>query len=65
MTYRDYTNLAQKSCQIYSPVIALYEKGIWKGDIMIANIEELEGDGNIGTPRLETQCKGSENANEK
>ena len=35
----DYINSAQKSCQEHS-CYALYAGGIWKGDIMIADIEE-------------------------
>ena len=40
--------------------------GIWKGDVMAADIEELIGaDGRVWTPRQEAQCKGSVNADER
>ena len=35
-TYRDYINWAQKSSQVYSSVMT------WKGDLMVADMEELE-----------------------
>ena len=40
-TYRGYINLVQKSCQVYSLGYALHAEGIWKGDILIADNEEL------------------------
>ena len=41
----------------------LYAEGIWKGYILVADIEELGKDGRIWNPCLETECKGSVNAN--
>ena len=41
-TYRDYINLAQKSCQINSLDVHNTPERIWKGDIPVADIEELE-----------------------
>ena len=32
---------------------------IWKGDTLVANLEELENDGRIGNLLIKTQCKGS------
>ena len=43
---------------------ALYAGGIWKGDIMVADIEDL-GDGRIRTPCPMAQCKGSVNPSKK
>ena len=43
---------------------ALYAEGIWKGDILVADIEVLE---NLDTTKIhapKTQCKGSGNAKE-
>ena len=40
-TCRD-INLVQKSCQVYSSVVYCVREEIWKGDIMVADIEELE-----------------------
>ena len=37
----------------------LYAGQIWKGDIMVADIEECGGDGRIRTPRKKAQSKGS------
>ena len=39
---RDYINLVLKSCQVYSSVMKSMRGGIWKGDILVADIEELE-----------------------
>ena len=41
-TYRDYINLVQKSCQVYSLDLRYTRGGIWKGDILTADIQELE-----------------------
>ena len=43
----------------------LFAAGIWKGDIMVADIEELDEMGRILTPRPKAQCKGSVNAAKK
>ena len=55
-------------CPKVSPGIffgyAWYAGGIWKGDIMIAEIWRIGGDGRIRHPRQKAQCKGSVNANE-
>ena len=40
-TSRDSISSAQKSCQIFLSC-ALYAEGIWKGDIMVADLQELE-----------------------
>ena len=40
-TYLDCISLEQKSCQVYSLDI-LSAGGIWKGDMMVADLEELE-----------------------
>ena len=40
-TYRGYIHLAQKSCQVFLGYV-LYAGRIWKGDILVADIEELE-----------------------
>ena len=36
---------------------ALYAGGIWKGDVLIADLEELEDDGRIGNQLEKTQCE--------
>ena len=36
----------------------LYAGGIWKGDIMVADVEELEQVDASETPRWKAQCKG-------
>ena len=41
---------------------ALHAGRIWKGDSMVADIEELEKGGRIRHPRKKTQCKGCVNA---
>ena len=41
-TNRHYINLAQKSCQVSSLDTCCPWGGIWKGDIMVAEIEELK-----------------------
>ena len=41
-THRDYINLVLKSCRVYSSVMSCMRGGIWKGDIMVADTEELE-----------------------
>ena len=41
-TSRDYINLVRKSCQVFSSIMYCMRGGIWKGDIMVADIEELE-----------------------
>ena len=41
-TSRDCTNSARKSCQVYSLDMRCTREGIWKGDILVADIEELE-----------------------
>ena len=42
-TFRDYINLIQKSCQVNSlDVRCTRWGGFWKGDIMVADIEEME-----------------------
>ena len=43
----------------------LYAGGIWKGDIMIADTEELEEKDAPELPRPKAQCTGSVNANER
>ena len=40
----------------------LYAGGIWKGDILVADIEVLERMDASENPRWETQCKGSVHA---
>ena len=40
----------------------LYAGWIWKGDIFVSAMEELEKDGRIRNPRLETPCKRSDNS---
>ena len=56
-------------CSKVSPGIffgyASYAGGIWKGDIMIADIWRIGGDGRIRHPRQKAQCKGSVNADER
>ena len=43
----------------------LYAGRIWKGDILVADIEELiGGDGRLRNPCKKTQCKGSVKAHE-
>ena len=49
----------------FSSVMYCMRVGIWKGDIMIADVEELEGDGRIRSPRQKARCKVSVNANER
>ena len=45
---------------------ALNAERIWKGQIMVADIDERSGrDGRNRTPRQKDQCKGSVGANEK
>ena len=51
-THRDYINLVQKSCWVYSSVMYCMRGRIWKGDI-------------IRNPRQKAQCKGSVDADEK
>ena len=41
-TYRDCINSVLKSCQVYSLDMRCTRCGIWRGDIMFADIEELE-----------------------
>ena len=41
-TNLDCISSAQKSCQVYSSVMHCMRVSIWKGDIMVADIEELE-----------------------
>ena len=41
-TDRDHTNLFHKSCPVYSLDVHLTQRRIWKGDILVADIEELE-----------------------
>ena len=41
-TYRDCINLVQKSCQVFSSVMFCTREVSGKGDILIADIEELE-----------------------
>ena len=41
-TCQGFTNLARKFCQAYSSDMHLIAGGIWKGDILIADIEGLE-----------------------
>ena len=41
-TNLDCINLVQKACQVYFLCYASYAVRIWKGDIMVADIEELE-----------------------
>ena len=41
-TYRDFIYLVQKSCQVYSLDLCCPRGRIWKGDIMVADIEKLE-----------------------
>ena len=41
-TCRDSISSASKSYQVYSSAHVLYAGGIWKGDTMVADIEELE-----------------------
>ena len=36
---------------------ALYAGGIWTGDVLIADLEELENDGRIGNLIEKTQCE--------
>ena len=43
---------------------ALYAGRIWKGDILVADIEEIGADGRIGNLLKKTQCKRSVNAHE-
>ena len=43
---------------------ALYAEKIWKGDIMIADIEELE-EMDATNPRQKGRCKRSVNADER
>ena len=42
-----------------------YAGRIWKGDIMVADIQKVGGDGRIRTPRPKAQCKGSVNVAKK
>ena len=35
---------------------------IWKGDIMVADIEELENFGRVRNPRSKGKCKSSDDA---
>ena len=41
-TCRDYINLVLKSCQVCSSLVSCMRERIWKGDILVADIEELE-----------------------
>ena len=41
-TCRDHINLVLKSCQVYSSVMLCTREAVWKGDIMVADIETLE-----------------------
>ena len=41
-TCQDYINLVQKSCHVYSLDIRYTRGRIWKGDILVTDIEELE-----------------------
>ena len=41
---------------------ALHAGRIWKGGILVADIEEFGGDGRIRTPRPKAPCKGSVDA---
>ena len=43
----------------YHPVSASNVEMIWKGDIMAADIEELEEMEHIKTPHQKAPCKGS------
>ena len=36
---------------------ALYAGGIWKGDVLIADLEEVGNDGRIGNQLKKTQCE--------
>ena len=52
-----YINLVLKSCQIFFLGYALHAGRIWKGDILVPDIEELE--------QLKAPCKGSVDADER
>ena len=41
-TYRGYINVVQKFCQVFSLDMCFPRQRIWIGDIMVADIEELE-----------------------
>ena len=58
-------SVRSKSLARWIPWICVVRGRIWKGDVMVADIEELEADGRIWTPRPKAQCKGSVNANER
>ena len=49
----------RKSYLEYSLDTALYAGGIWKRDMMVADVEELETMDLLGNLRKKTQCKGS------
>ena len=55
------TKLARKSYQRIFVGRALHAGGTWKGDILVADIEELEKMDVLNSTQ-ETQCKGSSNA---
>ena len=52
----------RKSCLDCSPDTLLYTGGIWKGDVLIADLEELETDGRIGNLLEKTRCKRGDNS---
>ena len=58
-TYRDCINLVLKSCQVFSLDVRCTRRGIWKGDILVADIEELEQMDASEIYAKRTQCKGS------
>ena len=62
-THRNYINLVQKFCQVYSSVV-LYAVRNWKREIMFADIEELK-ERHIRTPRPKAQCNGIHNVAKK
>ena len=67
MSAKDTSRLHQFGPKVLPGVFfgfVFYAGGIWNGDIVVADIEELEDDGRIGNPRQKAQCKGSVNADE-
>ena len=56
-TNLDCISSARKSCQVNFSVMHYTRAWIWKGDIMVADIEELEEMDASGTPRQKAQRK--------
>ena len=42
--------LVLKNCPAYSIVMHFYAGGIWKGDILVADIQEIGGNGRLWSP---------------